>query len=229
MDAVLYDWDGTLVDSAEQSFRCYEELFAGYGIRFDRDAYAATYSPNWHRTYVAVGLPEDRWTEADARWVERYGRDAIPLVAGARGRPRAAPPPPASPRAWSPAATARGWSASCARTGLAERFAAVVCGSDPVRKKPDPEALLLALERMGVAPARAAYVGDSPEDVEMAKRAGARVDRHPRRLPQPRGAGALAARPARALAVRRAGRAHRRAAMNFAITAAMRSAARPSP
>ena len=173
VDAILYDWDGTLVDSAEQSFRCYEELFSGYGIRFDRDAYAATYSPNWHRTYVAVGLPEDRWAEADARWVERYGRDAIPLVAGAEA---------AIARA-AAAGLAQGLVTSGDRArverelrahGLAVRFAAVVCGSDPVRKKPDPEALLLALERMGVSPARAAYVGDSPEDVEMAKRAGAR-------------------------------------------------------
>jgi HAD superfamily hydrolase (TIGR01549 family) len=173
VDAVLYDWDGTLVDSAEQSFRCYEELFAGYGIRFDRDAYAATYSPNWHRTYVALGLPEDRWTEADARWVERYGRDAIPLIAGTEAALAAA----------AAAGLAQGLVTSGDRArverelrahGLVDRFAALVCGSDPVRKKPDPEALLLALERMGVPPARAAYVGDSPEDVEMAKRAGTR-------------------------------------------------------
>ena len=122
---------------------------------------------------MAVGLPEDRWTEADARWVERYGRDAIPLVAGAE----------ASIARAAAAGFAQGLVTSGDRArverelrahGLTELFAAVVCGSDPVRKKPDPEALLLALERMGVPAARAAYVGDSPEDIEMAQRAGAR-------------------------------------------------------
>jgi HAD superfamily hydrolase (TIGR01509 family) len=173
VDAVLYDWDGTIVDSAEQSFLCYEDLFAGYGIAFDRDAYARTYSPDWHRTYVAVGLPGDRWAEADARWVERYCRDAIPLIAGAQA---------AIERA-AAAGLAQGLVTSGDRSrverelaahGLAARFAAVVCGSDPVRKKPDPEALLLALDRMGVPPLRAVYVGDSPEDVEMARNAGVR-------------------------------------------------------
>jgi phosphoglycolate phosphatase-like HAD superfamily hydrolase len=37
---------------------------------------------------------------------------------------------------------------------------------------PHPEALLLALERLGVPPGRGVYVGDSPEDVEMARNAG---------------------------------------------------------
>ena len=172
VEAVLYDWDGTLVDSAEASFRCYEETFASYGIRFDRDAYAATYSPNWHRTYVAVGLPEDRWAEADARWVEGYCRRSIPLVEGARE---------AIARV-AAAGLAQGLVTSgdrgrvereLAAHGIAGHFGAVVCGSDAVEKKPHPQALLLALGRMGVPPARAAYVGDSPEDVEMARRAGA--------------------------------------------------------
>ncbi len=51
-------------------------------------------------------------------------------------------------------------------------FDAVVCSEDAGRKKPDPAALNLALERLAVAPAHAAYLGDSPEDVEMARSAG---------------------------------------------------------
>jgi len=50
-----------------------------------------------------------------------------------------------------------------------------VFGGDTPNRKPHPEALLLALERMAVAPGRAAYVGDSPEDVEMARAAGVRA------------------------------------------------------
>jgi HAD superfamily hydrolase (TIGR01549 family) len=58
--------------------------------------------------------------------------------------------------------------------GIAERFAAVV-GADEVapRFKPNPDGLLLTCERLGVEAARTAYVGDGPLDAETAKRAGA--------------------------------------------------------
>jgi HAD superfamily hydrolase (TIGR01509 family) len=171
VDAVLFDWDGTLVDSAEASFACYESTFGSYGIPFDRATYAATYSPNWHRTYTAVGLPEDRWEEADARWVEGYCRLDIPLLPGAREaieRLHAAGLPQAVVTSGDRTRVLR----ELARHGLARYFPVIVCGSDGLAKKPHPEALLLALGRLGVPPARAVYVGDSPEDVEMARNAG---------------------------------------------------------
>jgi pyrophosphatase PpaX len=51
-------------------------------------------------------------------------------------------------------------------------FEIVVGGDETERHKPDPEPLLLAAERMGADPSRAAYVGDSPYDVAAAKAAG---------------------------------------------------------
>lgn len=172
VDAVLFDWDGTLVNSADVSFRCFESVFGGYGIAFDRAAYAATYSPNWNRTYTAVGLPEDRWSEADARWVESYCRETIPLIEGARhavGRLTKAGLTVALVTSGDRGRVER----ELAAHGLDRVFGVVVCGPDTAQKKPHPEALLLALERLGVPPGRAVYVGDSPEDVEMARNAGA--------------------------------------------------------
>ena len=172
IDAVLFDWDGTLVNSAEASFRCFESVFGGYGIAFDRQTYAATYSPNWHRTYIAVGLPEDRWSEADARWVEGYCREAIPLIDGARDAVRRL-----AEAGFTVALVTSGDRVRVERElaahGIAHVFAAVVCGPDTTHKKPHPEALLLALRRLGIPSGRAVYVGDSPEDVEMARSAGA--------------------------------------------------------
>jgi pyrophosphatase PpaX len=51
-------------------------------------------------------------------------------------------------------------------------FDVVVGADDTERHKPHPEPILFALERLEAAPAEAAYVGDSPFDVEAAKRAG---------------------------------------------------------
>src|SRR5512138_1289723 len=42
LNAVLFDWDGTLLDSAEAGLRSYECLFASYGIAFDRARFAET-------------------------------------------------------------------------------------------------------------------------------------------------------------------------------------------
>ena len=55
---------------------------------------------------------------------------------------------------------------------LGRYFRTVVTGDDTVRHKPEPEPLLLALERLGATPGSAAYVGDSPFDIQAAKAAG---------------------------------------------------------
>jgi pyrophosphatase PpaX len=51
-------------------------------------------------------------------------------------------------------------------------FDTVVTGDDVGQHKPDPAGLRLALGRLGGEPGSAAYVGDSPFDVQAAKAAG---------------------------------------------------------
>jgi pyrophosphatase PpaX len=51
-------------------------------------------------------------------------------------------------------------------------FRAIVTGDDTDRHKPAPDPLLLALEQLGAAASTAVYVGDSPFDVQAAKAAG---------------------------------------------------------
>jgi len=58
---------------------------------------------------------------------------------------------------------------------LEKLFDTVVCAEDTKRHKPDPEPLLLALERLAASAGEAAYVGDSPFDVEAARAAGLRA------------------------------------------------------
>lgn len=59
--------------------------------------------------------------------------------------------------------------------GLMDRFSAVVGGDEVERPKPDPAGVLLACARLHVSPVAAAYVGDSPMDLEAARRAGAKA------------------------------------------------------
>jgi pyrophosphatase PpaX len=55
---------------------------------------------------------------------------------------------------------------------LAAQLDVVVAYEDTDRHKPDPDPVLCALERLQATPAEAAYVGDSPFDVQAAKAAG---------------------------------------------------------
>ena len=59
-----------------------------------------------------------------------------------------------------------------ARIPIAHLFETVVGGDETARHKPDPEPLLLALDRLGARAEEAAYVGDAPFDVKAAKAAG---------------------------------------------------------
>ncbi len=170
--AVLFDWDGTLVDSAEKSYRCYVRVFSGYGIRYDHALFERTYSPDWYRTYEEVGLPRQAWQEADERWLECYKDEPSRLVPGAREALQRV-----AGRGLVQGLVSSGdpdrVREELRTLGLGDFFAAVVCGGETERRKPDPQPLLAALERLAVPPAHAAYIGDSPEDVLMAKSAGA--------------------------------------------------------
>jgi len=169
--AVLFDWDGTLVDTAESTYRTYVRLFAEYGIAFDRETYARTYSPSWHHTYTCLSIPEERWPEADEKWLEYFAEETMDLVPGAANALEQL--------------TDRGIVCGIVTSGHRSRvvrelaelhfrgwFAHVVCGDDGHPKKPHPEALSVCLERLGIAASEAAYVGDTAEDVMMARAAG---------------------------------------------------------
>jgi pyrophosphatase PpaX len=59
-----------------------------------------------------------------------------------------------------------------ARVPIEHLFETVVGGDETERHKPDPQPLQLALDRLGATPDQAAYVGDSPFDMQAAQAAG---------------------------------------------------------
>lgn len=59
-----------------------------------------------------------------------------------------------------------------AALGLAQRCNCLIGGDTAARPKPAPDPLLLACERIGVAPANTLYVGDDLRDVQSGKAAG---------------------------------------------------------
>jgi phosphoglycolate phosphatase len=62
-----------------------------------------------------------------------------------------------------------------AALGVAERARAIVGGDTCARPKPFPDPLLFAAQQMGIAPESALYVGDDERDVQAARAAGMAV------------------------------------------------------
>ena len=173
IEGVLFDWDGTLINSYHADTSAYLAMFKDMGIAWGLDELEMHYSPNWYQVYRAAGLPRKRWPDADRAWRAHYAKHKPKLIAGVRqvlSRVRSA--------------HHLGLVTSGDRDRVIRQlrefrlttlFAARVCSGDTRRKKPHPEPLRLALRQMRLDPAACVYVGDAPQDVEMAHRAGVRA------------------------------------------------------
>ncbi len=174
--AVVFDWDGTLVDSFAATRHASMAVFRHFGVRMDEERYRATYQPDWHATYREVGIPEDRWEQANDVWQHHY-REQIAQVHLFRGvREALADLAAAGIRLGVVTSADRArLLADIERFRLKGRFGALVAFEDARRQKPHPDGLVRALEGLGVPAARTLHVGDRPEDVLMGKRAGTRT------------------------------------------------------
>lgn len=173
VEGVLFDWDGTLIDSYHADSSAYLAMFREMGIPWGLEELAQNYSPNWYRVYRAAGLPRKYWPEADAAWRKHYAKHRPKLLAGTK-------------RVLSRLSKRHclGLVTSGDRDRVIQQlrefhlyqlFAARVCSGDTNRKKPHPEPLRLALQQMRLNASACVYVGDAPEDLQMARRAGVRA------------------------------------------------------
>jgi HAD superfamily hydrolase (TIGR01509 family) len=173
VEGVLFDWDGTLIDSYHADASAYMAMFKEMGISWGLKELEKNYSPNWYHVYRAAGLPRKRWKDADRSWRSHYAKHKPKLISGAR-----------RVLVKLDGAHHLGLVTSGDRDRVLRQlrefrltalFAARVCSGDTSRKKPHPEPLRLALRQLGLAPSACVYVGDAPQDVEMARRAGVRA------------------------------------------------------
>jgi pyrophosphatase PpaX len=170
---VLFDWDGTLLNSFEADSSAYMAMFREMGVGWGMEELAEHYSPNWYDVYRAAGLAEQHWGAADAAWRKHYSGFRPKLIAGAR-------------RVL--ASVGKRYRLGLVTSGdrdrvlrqlrefkLTRTFRARVCSGDTEHKKPHPGPLNFALRCMRLKAEHCVYVGDSPEDVQMAKSAKVRV------------------------------------------------------
>ncbi|HWG57421.1 MAG TPA: HAD family hydrolase [Candidatus Acidoferrales bacterium] len=170
---ILLDWDGTLLDSYRSDARAYLAMFRAMGIAWGLGDLERHYSPDWYRVYRAAKLPRGRWAEADRLWRAAYAEERPRLLPGALRVLRSLE------RDFALALVTSGSGdrvrAQLHGFKLAGRFAACVCSEDAPRRKPHPAPLQLALRRLGAKCEECVYVGDTAEDILMARRAGVRA------------------------------------------------------
>jgi len=173
VEGVLFDWDGTLVNSYYADTSAYLAMFKEMGIPWGLPELEKNYSPNWYQVYRAAGLPRKRWDDANRAWRVHYAKHRPKLVSGARRI--LAKVGDAHPLGLVTSGDRDRVTRQLREFRLTRLFIARVCSGDTLRKKPHPEPLRLALRQMELHPSACVYVGDAPQDVEMARRAGVRA------------------------------------------------------
>lgn len=181
LPALVFDFDGTLIESAPEIHACLNALLEQHGRPAVTLAQVERMIGNGVRSLVergfqATGGPPDDFEAALARFIDMYNNapiDETPVYDGV-------------PETLAQLHAAGHLMAICTNKLHAPtmkilqgldfaRYFTVVTGGDtfPVRK-PDPGHLLGVLERLGVEPDGAIMIGDSPNDIGCAIAAGVR-------------------------------------------------------
>jgi HAD superfamily hydrolase (TIGR01509 family) len=176
--AVLWDLDGTLLDSEEYHWLSWRDTMSSLARPITRDQFLATF-----------GLRNDeilpRWLGASATRgdIDRVSREKESLYRKLLRQGGVAPL--AGAAEWVRRLQAEGWRQAIASSapqanidvvlevlGMASFFQAVVSAEDVTAGKPDPQVFLTAAARLGVPPSACIVVEDSSAGIEAARRAG---------------------------------------------------------
>lgn len=178
--AVIFDWDGVVVDSSAHHERSWEILAARRGLPLPPDHFKRGFG----KTNNAI-IPELGWAtdppevaalahekeELYRALVREKGLDPLPgareLLAALQAR--------GIPRAIASSTERANLDLPLDHMGLRGFFDAIVSGEEVPQGKPDPAVFLLAAQRLGVAPGDCVVIEDALVGIEAARRAGMRV------------------------------------------------------
>ncbi|MCP3803671.1 HAD family phosphatase [Allokutzneria sp. A3M-2-11 16] len=180
--AVLWDMDGTLVDSEKIWDIPLAELAVRLGGELSAETRAEMVGSNQERTlrllFASLGLPADPPALADAGdWL--VARTAELFAAGLPWRPGAPEALRAIRASGVPTALVTSTVRELTEVALdsigREHFDITLCGDEVTNPKPDPEPYLTAAARLGVDITRCVVVEDSPTGVAAGVASGATV------------------------------------------------------
>jgi beta-phosphoglucomutase len=177
--AVLWDVDGTLVDTAELHFQSWAALARAIDKPFTLAHFAATFG--WRNQEIIpklFGVANDdevrRLGDEKEKLYRAEAQKGVALLPGVQSLLDAL--------SATSGKQAIGSSAPRANIELILRmtrttpcFAAVVSMEDTTRGKPDPEVFLMGAHRLGIPPARCIVLEDAPAGIQAAKAGGMRA------------------------------------------------------
>ncbi len=178
-EAVVFDCDGTLLDSEPLAGYCEALLLAEHGYEMTDDDHVACTGYGQTATYeyfaARVSLPPERvfWDAFDTLFSTHSGErlhafpDALKAVALLAGQ--------GTPVAVASSTPRKRLDKQLAHGGLIDCFDAVVAGDEVAVPKPAPDPYLTAARLLGVEPDRCLAVEDSRPGIESARAAGMRV------------------------------------------------------
>lgn len=172
--AVVFDLDGTLVDSMPLVLAAVGHALAPFGSRSPEAILASLGGPP--ARFLGRLLEDAAHVPTALERMESYHRDNAHLIVPFGSVREALTRLGASARLglW----TGRDRASTLwllAQHGLASHFGVTLCGDDLATHKPDPEGLTVIMRRLGVAPAETLFVGDADVDVLGGVAAGART------------------------------------------------------
>jgi phosphoglycolate phosphatase len=174
-DLLVFDWDGTLMDSAAHIAAALQEAFRDLALPVPSTAAARHViglGLEDAMMYLNPGLDRDRYEEVADRYRVHFlagdqGMDLFPAVAA--GIP--ALNQEGYLMAVATGKSRRGLDRSLSTTGLVAYFHASRC-ADEGFPKPHPEMLQMIMEMLGTVPDRTLMIGDTTHDLQMAQNAG---------------------------------------------------------
>jgi beta-phosphoglucomutase-like phosphatase (HAD superfamily) len=178
---LLFDLDGTLVDSGEPNFLAYSDALAEVGVSIDRPRFEeVAFGRNWRQFLPAILA--DAGCDADPAQVAARKRALYPGRLSAIGTNAGlltllVTARPAFRTALVTTASSESVAAILAQLGIASLFDIVVTGDDVTRHKPEPDAYLLAAKRLGLSPGQCLTFEDSDIGERSARAAGVAVVR----------------------------------------------------
>lgn len=178
--AIIWDVDGTLVDTAEQHFRAWSRLSAEIGHPFTRADFAATFgmrNPEIIRKLFDPAAGDSRCRELGERKEELYRasvrEEGVQLLPGV-AELLAAFAQAGWPQAVGSSAPPGNLDLLLGLTNTQRYFSKVVTGDDVRKGKPDPEVFLTAARQLGAVPSRCVVFEDAVAGVEAARAGGMR-------------------------------------------------------
>lgn len=175
--AVIWDIDGTLIDSAELHFRAWHKIGEELGFKISREQFASTFglrNPDVIIRLFGTGCDVARGQQI-AHKKEAYYRgmaaSELRFLAGAEDRLNEFKRLNV-PQALATSAPRGNVDLFLEVTRSQHFFVAVVTMEEVTRGKPDPEVFLTAAQRAGIEPQHCVVFEDAPAGVVGAKRAG---------------------------------------------------------